>query len=95
MMREILKIGIPAMLESVVGVIVMTLDTAMIACLGKGAVSAVSLTAQPKLILFAIFYALGTTTSVFVAQAYGKKNPEEANRVLILVLRIKRIEEGR
>ena len=66
------------MLESVVAVIVVTVDTAMISVLGKGAVSAVSLTTQPKLIIFALFYALGTTTSVFVAQALGKNDQKEA-----------------
>ena len=76
------------MLESVVAVIVVTVDTAMISVLGKGAVSAVSLTTQPKLIIFALFYALGTTTSVFVAQALGKNDQKEANAVFHIILRV-------
>lgn len=51
----------------------------MIACLGKPAISAVSFTTQPKLIFFSVFFALGTTVSILVAQAYGKRDEREAN----------------
>ena len=47
---EFLKIAFPAILESLVSVIIATIDTKMIACLGKPAISAVSFTTQPKLI---------------------------------------------
>ena len=68
---EFLKIAFPAILESLVSVIIATIDTKMIACLGKPAISAVSFTTQPKLIFFSVFFALGTTVSILVAQAYG------------------------
>ena len=86
--NEFIRIAIPAILENLVGVLITSIDTKMIAPLGKGAVSAVSLTAQPKLLFFAIFYALGTAASIFVAQALGKKDREEANEYFHSVLRI-------
>lgn len=86
-MKEIVKIGIPAMLESLVSVIIASIDTRMISALGAGAVSAVSFTTQPKLILFAVFFALGASTSIFVAQAQGKDDSEEANACFYLILR--------
>ena len=85
---EISKIAIPAVLESVVSVIVTTVDTKMLSVLGKQAVSAVSFTSQPKLIVFALFFALGTTTAIYVAQALGRKDRDGANAVFHLILKV-------
>jgi len=74
--------------ESIISVIIGAIDTKMISGLGKGAVSAVSFTSQPKLILLSIFFALGTAVSVFVAQALGRQDREEANAYFQTVLRI-------
>jgi len=49
--KEFLKIAFPAALESMVTVIISTIDTKMISGLGKPAISAVSLTTQPKIIV--------------------------------------------
>ena len=86
--KEFIRIAVPAILETLVGVIITSIDTKMIAPLGKGAVSAVSLTAQPKLLFLAIFYALGTSASIFVSQALGKKDREEANEYFHSIMRI-------
>ena len=86
--REFARIALPAILESLVGVIITTIDTRMISPLGKGAVSAVSITTQPKLLFMAIFYALGTAASIFVSQALGRKEREEANAYFHAILRI-------
>lgn len=85
---EFLKIAFPAILESLVSVIIATIDTKMIACLGKPAISAVSFTTQPKLIFFSGFFALGTTVSILVAQAYGKRDEREANYYFYTILKI-------
>lgn len=85
---KMLKIAIPAVLESLVTVIITTIDTKMVSALGKQPISAISFTTQPKLIFFSIFFALGTATSIFVAQSFGKKDRQEANRYFISVLRI-------
>ena len=86
--KEFLKIAIPAILESLVSVVIMTIDTKMISVLGKQAISAVSLTTQPKLIFFAVFFALGTTVTIFVAQANGKKDAKEGNYFFHTILKI-------
>lgn len=85
---EILKIGIPAVVESLLAAVVTSIDTQMISPLGKGAVSSVALTAQPKLLFFSIFFALGIAVSIFVSQAYGKKDRAEANAYFHRVLRL-------
>ena len=84
--QEMVKIAVPAVLESMVSVIIASIDTKMISVLGKPAISAVSFTTQPKMIFFAVFYALGTAASVFVAQAFGKKDKKEANGYFQLIL---------
>ena len=85
---EIAKIAVPAMLESLVIVSVAVIDTKMIAVLGDKAISAVSLTAQPKIFVLSVFFALGTALSFFVARAYGKNNREEAKEYFFSVLKI-------
>lgn len=86
--REMLMIAIPAILESLFTVLITTIDTKMVSVLGKDAISAVSFTTQPKLIGYSLFFALGTAMSIFIAQAYGKKDREEANRYLRTIIRI-------
>ena len=85
---QIVAIAVPAVFESIISVIIGAIDTKMISGLGKGAVSAVSFTSQPKLILLSIFFALGTAVSVFVAQALGRQDREEANAYFQTVLKI-------
>lgn len=85
--REIAEIGIPAVMESLAAVIITAIDTKMISGLGSQALSAVSFTTQPKLILFSIFFALGTTVSIFTSQALGRKDAKEGNMYFHLILR--------
>lgn len=87
-LKQIASIGIPAVIESIISVLIGSIDTKMISGLGKGAVSAVSFTSQPKLIILSIFFAMGTAVSVFVAQALGRKDGEEANAYFQTILRI-------
>jgi putative MATE family efflux protein len=87
-LKQIASIGIPAVIESIISVLIGSIDTKMISGLGKGAVSAVSFTSQPKLIILSISFAMGTAVSVFVAQALGRKDREEANAYFQTILRI-------
>ena len=87
-MKEFIGIAIPAILESIVTVVITSIDTKMISVLGKQAISAVSFTAQPKLIFFSVFFALGTAVSIFVAQANGRHDEEGANYYFHSILKI-------
>ena len=86
--KELIKIAVPAILESMVMVIVTAIDTKMVSVLGKPTLSAISLTSQPKLIIMSIFFALGTALSFFVAQAYGRQDKEEANKYFHSILKV-------
>ena len=87
-LKQIVSISIPAVMESIITVIIGAIDTRLISGLGKGAVSAVSFTSQPRLILLSVFFAMGTAVSIFVAQALGRQDKEEANSYFHAVLRI-------
>lgn len=87
-LRSITKIAVPAIAESLAAVIVTSIDTKMVSSLGPQAISGISFTTQPKLMLFAIFFALGTALNVFVAQAFGKRDRNEANCYLKAILKI-------
>ena len=87
-LRNITRIAVPAIAESLAAVIVTSIDTKMVSNLGSQAISGISFTTQPKLMIFAIFFALGTALNVFIAQAYGKKDREEASCYLKAILKI-------
>ena len=86
--REAARIALPAILESLVLVIIATVDTKMISSLGHTAITAVGLTTQPKLLCFAVFYALGTASSFFIAQAGGSGDRTRGNAYFHAILRI-------
>lgn len=87
-LRSITRIAVPAIAESLAAVVVTSIDTKMVSNLGPQAISGISFTTQPKLIVFAIFFALGTALNVFVAQAYGQKDQDAANSYLKSILKI-------
>ena len=60
----------------------------MIAVLGEEAISAVSLTTQPKVFVLSIFFALSTALSVFIARAKGKNDTTEAREYLFSVIKL-------
>ena len=76
-LRNITRIAVPAIAESLAAVIVTSIDTKMVSNLGPQAICGISFTTQPKLMLFAIFFALGTALNVFIAHAFGRKDREE------------------
>ena len=86
--KKIIRIAVPAVFESIIAVVIATIDTKMISVLGNGAISAVNFTTQPKLLVFAIFFALGTALSFFISEAYGRKDKADANKFFIYILRV-------
>ena len=69
-------------------VLVSGIDTKMIAVLGEEAISAVSLTTQPKIFVLSVFFALSTALSVFIAGARGKNDTTEAREYLFSVIKL-------
>ena len=92
MYREILKIGIPTFLETLFSTFASIIDSKMVSAMGVTAISAVSVTNQPRLFIYSIFFALNIVTSSLVARYHGKGDRKAANMVfdhtlkLVLVL---------
>ncbi len=86
--KEILNIGIPSFLETLFTTFASIIDSKMVSALGVTAISAVSVTNQPRLFIFSIFFALNTVTSSLVARYVGKNDRDAANRVLDHILKL-------
>ena len=66
--KEILKIGIPSFLETLFTTFVSVIDSKMVSALGVTAISAVSVTNQPRLFVYSIFFAMNTVTTITMMQ---------------------------
>ena len=86
--KEILNIGVPAFLETLFTTFAAMIDSKMVVVMGVPAISAVSVTNQPRLFIFSVFFALQTVTTSLVAKYYGKNDPEEANKVFDHALKL-------
>ncbi|MBP7401556.1 MAG: MATE family efflux transporter [Clostridia bacterium] len=89
---ELARIAAPAVMEMVLMSLVSAVNTAMVADLGAAATAAVGLTAQPRMLMLAIFMATNVGVTAIVARRKGEGRQEDANRtmrnaiVLILLL---------
>ena len=85
-MRKVISVAWPAVLESFLVALVAFVDNIMVSGLGAYAVAAVGLTTQPKFIAFAFFISLNVATSALVARRKGEGDRDAANRTLKQIL---------
>ena len=81
--KEVLAIGVPAIIESLFTTFSSMIDTRMISRMGTTAISAISVTNQPRLFVLCIFFAINTTVSATVAHSVGQKDRRRANELFI------------
>ena len=86
MRKEILSIALPSFLEVLFLSFTSIIDSKMVSGLGVEAISAISVTNQPKLFIFSIFTAINVVVSVLVAQNLGKHNQEKASSIFVSAL---------
>src|SRR5574344_2528520 len=72
--KEVWGIGGPAIIESLFTTFASIIDTKMVSALGVTAISAVSVTNQPKLFVFCLFFAINVAVSALVARCMGQKD---------------------
>jgi len=84
--RTVLKIAIPAIIETFFVTFAGLVDTLMVSSLGPNAVAAVGLTNQPKFVGLAIFMAISVSVSALVARRFGEKRKDKANSILFTAL---------
>ena len=76
------RIAWPSTLEAVLVGLVGVIDTIMVSALGSGAIAAVGLTNQPKMIVLAIIMSLNVSVTAIVARRKGAKQRMDANSCL-------------
>ncbi len=72
----------PAMVESVLMSLVNLIDTMMVSSCGTNSVAAVGITTQPRMIFYAIFFALSIAVTAIVARRKGQGDRIGANECL-------------
>lgn len=80
--QSFFEVAWPSALESVLVSLVSSVDTMMVGGLGEGAIAAVGITNQPKLILLAAIMSLNVGVTAIVARRKGQDDKEGANRCL-------------
>ena len=79
---NMMKIAAPSIAEMVFMSLIGSVDTIMIGGLGKTAISAIGLTAQPRMLIMMIFFALNVGVTAIVARRKGEERQEEARNTL-------------
>lgn len=80
--KNFYKIAWPSALESLLVGLVGSMDTIMVGVLGKGAITAVGITNQPKYILLAMIVSLNVGITAVTARRKGQSDRTGANKVL-------------
>lgn len=79
--RQMLAIAVPVALQSLLTSFLNTLDTIMISSLGDASIAGVGLANQVFFIFTFICFGINTGSAVLFAQAWGKKDCEQVQRV--------------
>ena len=77
-----LAIAVPAVIEMVSLALMDMINMVMVGRLGNEAISAVALTAQPRMIFFSVFFALNVSVTAIIARAKGAGEEEKARLCL-------------
>lgn len=80
--KSFIKVAWPAVLESFLLGLVNFIDSIMVSTQGATAVAAVGLTSQPRMLFYAIFFALSVGVTAIVSRRKGENNREDANNCL-------------
>ncbi|NMP37435.1 MAG: MATE family efflux transporter [Clostridiales bacterium] len=76
------RVAWPSALESVLVGLIAFFDTVMVGTVGSSAIAAVGLTNQPRLVFFAVFFALNVGVTAVVSRRRGQEDSRSANRCL-------------
>ena len=84
--KNIFVIALPAIFEALVLTFVSIIDQKMVSALGTAAISAVSVTNQPRLFILCFFSSLQIVLSSLIAVELGKNDRDHANRLFLTAL---------
>jgi len=77
-----IKIAWPSALEALLVAMILAVDTIMVGKLGKEAITAVGISAQPRFLLLAIIFSLNTGITAVTARRKGQGDQKGANRTV-------------
>lgn len=80
--KDFMIMAWPAIVESVLMSFVNIIDTMMVSNCGTNAVAAVGITTQPRMIFYAVFFALSIAVTAIVSRRKGQNDREGANACL-------------
>ena len=76
------NIAWPSALEALLVAMISAVDTIMVGTLGQGAIAAVGITNQPRLVLLAVIFSLNIGITAVTARRKGQNNQTAANRTV-------------
>lgn len=86
--KEVVNISAPSVADAVLVALISMVDTIMVSGLGSGAIAAVGITGQPRMIILSIFMALNVGLTSVIARRKGQNNQKGANSILSQILTI-------
>ena len=70
--KKYLRIGLPAALEGVLMILLSNADIIMVGVLGTGAIAAVSIFTQPRMMLLTVARSVAASVTILVAERFGR-----------------------
>ena len=80
--KNYLRIGLPAALEGVLMIFLSNADIVMVGMLGTGAIAAVSIFTQPRMMLLTVARSVAAAITILIAERYGQERHDSYGDVL-------------
>ena len=80
--KNYLRIGLPAALEGVLMIFLSNADIVMVGMLGTGAIAAVSIFTQPRMMLLTVARSVAAAVTILIAERYGQGRHDSYGDVL-------------
>lgn len=80
--KNYLRIGLPAALEGVLMIFLSNADIVMVGMLGTGAIAAVSIFTQPRMMLLTVARSVAAAVTILIAERYGQERHDSCGDVL-------------
>ena len=80
--RNYLRIGLPAALEGVLMIFLSNADIIMVGTLGTGAIAAVSIFTQPRMMLLTVARSVAAAVTILIAERFGQDRHDTYGDIL-------------
>lgn len=80
--KNYLRVGLPAALEGVLMIFLSNADIVMVGMLGTGAIAAVSIFTQPRMMLLTVARSVAAAVTILIAERYGQERHDSYGDVL-------------